>query len=340
MKLSALVLVSAFTLLSGNAPGMAAVFQVTGTIPTDGGMALHVCPVNDDHSPESEHVFPSQTSKGEEGETQLSLDQLKQQLLAKEKELFMLREEKAATNGLLNAERDHRGALEAQLTRKEQKVGALRDRGDSQGQVSQELIAMRNSLQQAKQQIEDLERQLAISNLGHALRRIDQLEHRLDSKDKEIASLQSTVDEGFKLKADLAVQREELARANHRAGELEQQLAGKDQELTQVKADLKQVTHKLEELDQHLTARNAELAQAKQLLADLGRNVPKQGEAVHSPKPGSGDNNTLVGLPPDPGLTVISLSLDDAIRENNAEASRSDLIKVSETPASTLGNEI
>ena len=131
-----------------------------------------------------------------------------------------------------------------------------------------------------------------------------------------------------------------MARANHRAGELEQQLAGKDQELTQVKADLKQVTHKLEELDQLLTARNAELAQAKQLLADLGRNVPKQGEAVHSPKPGPGDNNTLVGLPSDPGLTVISLTLDSPVQKNDAEASGSDLSKVSETPASTLGNEI
>ena len=295
MNLPALAFLSTVIVFSGNAPGIAAVFQTTGNIQTDAQVALHASHVRDDSSSQKKPTSPAQTSKGEK---------------------------------------------QKPLTQKEQELKALRDQGNSQGQTSQELSALKGSLQEAKQQIEELERQLAISNLEHAKRRIGELEQRLGAKDQEIATLRSTVDEGSKLKSDLAAQTEQATQANNRVAELEQQLAGKEQELTKVKDDLQQVTQKIEELNPQLTARTEELARTKQSLADLEHKLSKRDDTARAPEANVGDKSPSVELPPDPNLSVTNLLPNKPTRTDLPDALGGELTKVSETLSSTIGEEI
>ncbi|HKU53568.1 MAG TPA: hypothetical protein VJQ25_13935, partial [Nitrospira sp.] len=95
---------------------------------------------------------------------------------------------------------------------------------------------MRNALQQARQKITELERQLAGGNLESAKQRIGELVIQLRAKDNEITGLRSSALENSKqLRDDLASQTEELNQAKRRIAELEQQLAttGKGQESAQ-----------------------------------------------------------------------------------------------------------
>jgi flagellar motor protein MotB len=130
--------------------------------------------------------------------------------------------------------------------------------GDSDGQSSQdELSVTKNNLQQAKQKIDELERQLK--------QRIGELVLQLRAKENEIAALISSAHENSKqLREDLVSRTDELNLAKRRVAELEQQLAatGKGQELAQAKrraADAEQQTAKKEQ----------ELAQAKRRVAEF-----------------------------------------------------------------------
>lgn len=295
MNVPALVLASTITVLCGNTPGIAAVFQATGNIPTDTQVALHAYPVRDDSPSQKKTTSPIQTMKG---------------------------------------------GKQKPLTPKESELNALRDQGNSQGQASQELSALRSSLQEAKQQIDELERQLAISNLEHAKRRIGELEQRLGAKDQEIATLRSSVDEGSKLKSDLAAQTEQATQANNRVAELEQQLAGKEQELAKIKGDLQHVTHKIEELTPQLSARTEELTRTKQSLSDLERKLARQDDSARAPDTTSGDHTVSADLPPDPNLSVTNLLPHKSTRTESPDPPKSDLIKVSETLSHTLVDQI
>jgi len=208
------------------------------------------------------------SSKGGEGKKQ-PLDQLQQQLLAKEKELSALREQIATANELLNAEKQRAGSLETRLTQKEQELNALRDRGDSDNQSPQdELSATRNKLQQAKQKIDELERQLAGGSLESAKRRIGELVLQLHGKDNEIAALRSSAHENSKkLREDLASQTEELSQAKRRVAEVEQQMAvGKGQELAQAK-------RRVAEAEQQTARKEQELAQARRRVAEVEQQI-------------------------------------------------------------------
>jgi len=297
MKLLALVLASTFTLINGHVPSIAAGFQATSSTSTTPLYKVH-----DDHFPQNKYSFPPQTSKGE-AEKEPSLDKLQQQLSAKEKELSLLREKATAANDLLNAEKQRVGVLETQLAQKEQALNALRDPGDSHSHPSQELSMTKSDLQQAKQRVEDLERQLAVSSLENAKRRIVELERQLDAEKKGARVPRSEPDDNSKLNGDVSSQTGELTQARNRVAELEQQLAGKEQDLAQLKDNLKQVTQKLADLDPQLTARTAELAQAK------------QGEAAPTQEPHS-------------------------VRPDDAKAIGSDLTKVSESLSSALQDEL
>ena len=158
--------------------------------------------------------------------------------------------------------------------------------GDSDGQSSQdELTVTRNHLQQAKQKIEELERQLASSNLENAKRRIGELVIQLHAKENELNALRSSAYENSKkLRDDLTSQTEELAQAKRRVAEIEQQLAGpgKGQELTQAKRraaeaeqqtvrkeqELAQVKRRLADVEQQMAGKDQELAQAKRRTAE------------------------------------------------------------------------
>jgi len=157
--------------------------------------------------------------------------------------------------------------------------------GDSEVRSPQEeLSMMRNNLQQAKQKIDELERQLAADNLENAKRRIGELILQLHAKENELSSLRSSAHENSKkLREDLASQTEELNQAKRRTAEVEQQLtAGKGQDLTQAKRrateaeqqttrkeqELAQVKRRITEVEQQMAGKELELSQAKRRIAE------------------------------------------------------------------------
>ncbi|MBH0202248.1 MAG: OmpA family protein [Nitrospira sp.] len=157
--------------------------------------------------------------------------------------------------------------------------------GDSDGQSSHdELSLTRNQLQQAKQKIDELERQLAGGNLENAKRRIGELVIQLHAKENEIAALRSNAYENSKkLREDLASQTEELNQAKRRVAEVEQQMAtGKGQDLTQAKRrateaeqqtakkdqELAQAKRRITEVEQQMAGKEQDLAQAKRRIAE------------------------------------------------------------------------
>ena len=161
---------------------------------------------------------------------------------------------------------------------------------DAAGQSPQdELSVTRTNLQQARQRIDELERQLAAGNLENAKRRIGELVIQLHAKDNEITALQSNAYENSKkLREDLASQTEELNQAKRRVAEVEQQLTtGKGQELTQAKRraadaeqqtakkeqDLAQTKRRLTEVELQMAGKEQELAQAKRRAADTEQQI-------------------------------------------------------------------
>jgi flagellar motor protein MotB len=130
--------------------------------------------------------------------------------------------------------------------------------GDSEGQSSQdELSATKAQLQQAKQKIEELERQLK--------QRIGELVLQLHAKENEVAAQIANAHANSKqLREDLASRTEELNQATRRVAELEQQIAmsGKGQELTQAK-------RRVAEADQQVARKEQELAQAKRRVTEV-----------------------------------------------------------------------
>jgi flagellar motor protein MotB len=130
--------------------------------------------------------------------------------------------------------------------------------GDSDGQSSQdELSVTKNNLQQAKQKIDELERQLK--------QRIGELVLQLRAKENEIAALITSAHENSKqLREDLMSRTDELNLAKRRVAELEQQLVatGKGQELAQAK-------RRAAEAEQQTAKKEQELAQAKRRVAEF-----------------------------------------------------------------------
>ncbi|MDN5940335.1 MAG: OmpA family protein [Nitrospira sp.] len=220
----------------------------------------HTYKVRDDNPASNKDAGPVQVSKAR-GEKKPP-GQLQQQLLTKEKEIAILRGEVTAATDLLNFEKNRAGALETQFTQLQQELKALRSRGQGHDQLSEELVITRSHLDQARQKIVDLDRQLATSNLEHAKRRIAELDRQVDAKDKEIMVMRTNGEDKDKLKSDLASRTEELKQA-------EQHFLAQDHELMQAKETLNKVYRRLTDLESQLTTRNAQLEQAKQWLTDL-----------------------------------------------------------------------
>ena len=151
--------------------------------------------------------------------------------------------------------------------------------GDADGQSPQdELSVTRNHLQQAKQRIDELERQLAAGNLENAKRRIGELVIQLHAKDSEITALRSnSYENSKKLREDLTSQTEELNQAKRRVAEVEQQLTtGKGQELTLAK-------RRAAEAEQQTVKKEQELAQAKRRVAEVEQQIAgKEQELVQT----------------------------------------------------------
>ncbi len=139
--------------------------------------------------------------------------------------------------------------------------------GESEGQATQdELSVMRNQLQQAKQKIDELERQLK--------QRIGELVLQLHAKDNEIAAQITRAHENSKqLREDLTSRTEELNQAKRRVAELEQQMAttGKGQELAQAKRRAAEAEQQTAKKEQELAQVKRRLTEVEQLLASTGK---------------------------------------------------------------------
>jgi flagellar motor protein MotB len=163
-------------------------------------------------------------------------------------------------------------------------------RGNSERELAHELSTTRNSLQQARQRIDELERQLAEGNLENAKRRIGELVIQLHAKESELSALRTSAHESSKKsREDLAAQTEELAQAKRRVAEVEQQMAatGKGQDLAQAKrrvTDLEQQLTKKEqdliqakrrgtEAEQQIVGKEQDLAQVKRRVAELEQQI-------------------------------------------------------------------
>ena len=139
---------------------------------------------------------PSETDKFEANKEKDRLEQLLQQLTATEKELAILRDRTTAATNQLTVEKTRAEALEAQLTQKEQELAGLCTQRDTHQQMSQELNRTRSSLELARQQVFDIERQFAISNdqLDTAMQRIADLDLQLVAKEQEFQTAKANMD--------------------------------------------------------------------------------------------------------------------------------------------------
>lgn len=135
-------------------------------------------------------VDPPQLDADKERER---LEQLQQQLTAKEQELALLREKSAAATNRLHVEKTRAETLEAQLNQKEQELSGLCTQRDTHQHISQELNRTRSSLEQTKQQVSDIERQFSVSNdqLDESTRRLAELDQRLAAKEQDLQQAKS-----------------------------------------------------------------------------------------------------------------------------------------------------
>jgi chemotaxis protein MotB len=145
--------------------------------------------------PQSQPVDADQ-EKMEVDREKARLEQLQQQLTAKEKELTLLLEKTAATTNQLTVEKTRAEALEAQLTQKEQELAGLCTQRDTHQLMSQELNRTRSSLELTRQQVFDIERQFAINNdqLDTAMQRIADLDLQMVAKEQEFQLAKSNMD--------------------------------------------------------------------------------------------------------------------------------------------------
>jgi len=138
---------------------------------------------------------PQSQSSEAEKET-VRLEQLLEQLTAKEKELSLLREKTTAAANQVTVEKTRAEALEAQLTQKEQELAGLCTQRDTHQNMSQELNRTRSSLELARQQVFDIERQFATNNdqLDTAMQRIADLDLQLVAKEQEFQLAKANMD--------------------------------------------------------------------------------------------------------------------------------------------------
>ena len=201
-------------------------------------------------------VDPPQSQPSEMDQEKTRLEQLLQQLTAKEKELALLRDKTAAATNQLTVEKTRAETLEAQLNQKEQELAGLCTQRDTHQQMSQELNRTRSSLELARQQVLDIERQFAISNdqLDTAMQRLADLDLQMVAKDQEF----------------------QLAKAN-----MDMELASRDSQLVQAKRLLASLGKSLPK-PAKLTASNKNLLPQPAITARATADLTKVSEKLTS----------------------------------------------------------
>ena len=201
-------------------------------------------------------VDSPQSQPAEMDQEKARLEQLLQQLTAKEKELALLRDKTAAATNQLTVEKTRAETLEAQLNQKEQELAGLCTQRDTHQQMSQELNRTRSSLELARQQVLDIERQFAISNdqLDTAMQRLADLDLQMVAKDQEF----------------------QLAKAN-----MDMELASRDSQLVQAKRLLASLGKSLPK-PAKLTASNKNLLPQPAITARATADLTKVSEKLTS----------------------------------------------------------
>ncbi len=291
----------------------------------------YVQKVHSNHSVLSKDGDPSQVSKT--GGQKDPPGRLKQEPLTKNKEIATVREKAAVATDLLNSETHRPGALESQVSQQEQELKVLRNRGQAPDQLSRELVMTRSNLDQARQKIFDLERQLATSNLEYAKQRIAELDRQLDAKDKQIMAIRANSDDKDKLRDDLAARTEELKRANQHNLALEH-------ESIRAKEALEKITRRVTDLESQLMTRNAELEQAKHLLADLQHNKAKRLEEALSQGPAITERELPPQASVEPGQSTASKESASPVDSGGPEAPSNDLARLNDDLANELQPEL
>jgi len=176
------------------------------------------------------------------------LAQLQEQLAAKEQELADLRDKTAAAASQVTREKTRADTLEAQLTQKEQELSGICAQRDTHQQMSQDLNRTKSNLEQAKQHVIDVEREVIVANeqLGDATQ-------RLAEKEQELQATKSNLD-----------------KMTHTLADLDRELIERNTQLTQAKQLLASLGRSLpKDGDQAASNKNAEAGQAGPV--DLGK---------------------------------------------------------------------
>ena len=176
------------------------------------------------------------------------LAQLQEQLAAKEQELSNLRDKTAAAASQVTIEKSRADTLEAQLTQKEQELSGICAQRDTHQQMSQDLNRTKSNLEQAKQHVIDIEREVIVAN-----EQLGDTTQRLAEKEQELQTTKSNLD-----------------KMTHTLADLDRELIERNTQLTQAKQLLASLGRSLpKDGDQAASNKNAEAGQAGP--ADLGK---------------------------------------------------------------------
>ncbi len=174
--------------------GGAHVFPVHGDDTSDIGSSPTTAPVTSTSltvdAPQSQLL---ETERGRDRSAQLQ-----EQLAAKEQELAVLRDKTAAAANQLTVEKSRADTLEAQLTQKEQELSGICAQRDTHQHLSQNLNRTRSSLEQATQQVIDIEREFIVAN-----EHLSDAAQRLAAKEQELQMTKSNLDKMTHTLADL-----------------------------------------------------------------------------------------------------------------------------------------
>lgn len=181
----------------------------TPRVPANTRCCSHIYPVHSDDTADGSSttapvtstsltvdIPPSQLLEAERERERLA--QLQEQLAVKEQELAVLRDKTAAATSQLTIEKSRADTLEAQLTQKEQELSGICAQRDTHQHMSQDLNRTQSSLEQAKQQVVDMERELIVAN-----EHLSDAAQRLAAKEQELQTTKSNLDKMTHMLADL-----------------------------------------------------------------------------------------------------------------------------------------
>ncbi len=186
------------------------------------------------------------------------LAQLQEQLAAKEQELADLRDKSAATANQMTVEKTRADTLAAQLTQKEQELSGICAQRDTHQQMSQDLNRTKSNLEQAKQHVIDVEREVIVAN-----EQLGDTTQRLAEKEQELQTTKSNLD-----------------KMTHTLADLDRELIERNTQLTQAKQLLASLGRSLPKDAEAGQAGPVDLGKVSENLANALRDELKRGSVA------------------------------------------------------------